>query len=198
VHRRRVCDAGGSPRPRDDRESLSVDCGCWTADRPQAGRDAPTFGSGARVGSCAWAWADARDNMTALGNHEHRTKGGIRPVQGDDVAPETAKEPSGRGLRYPLYRSDVLLATPPIESISEHPPIGSHSGNPQPIEEVNCESPALPLSYSAAERRVSSPIPSAKRTQRARAPAPGTVDCLTSGRREPDRSRCGTRHRGVP
>jgi hypothetical protein len=50
---------------------------------------------------------------------------------------------------YALYRSCVLLATSPIEPITEHIPDQIPLGKAQRLDRVSYESPALPLSYSA-------------------------------------------------
>ena len=54
-------------------------------------------------------------------------------------------------IRYVLYRSYVLLATPQIEPITEHIPDQIRLGKAQRLDREAYESPALPLSYSAAE-----------------------------------------------
>jgi hypothetical protein len=45
----------------------------------------------------------------------------------------------------------VLLRSPPIEPITRHIPDPTPLGKAQRIEELTYESPALPLSYSAAD-----------------------------------------------
>jgi hypothetical protein len=55
------------------------------------------------------------------------------------------------GFRYALYRSYVLLVSPPIEPISHPIRAWLPLTKAQRIEELTYESPALPLSYSAAD-----------------------------------------------
>ena len=76
-------------------------------------------------------------------------------------------EPTGlrkiKRFTYALDRSYVLLARPPIEPISHPIRAWVPLTEAQRIEELTYESPALPLSYSAAHPIVSSVIESGYR-----------------------------------
>jgi hypothetical protein len=65
-------------------------------------------------------------------------------------AKSSLTEPLTGRIRYVLYRSYVLLAMAPIEHISERIRAQLPSSEPQRIDQEAYESPALPLSYSAA------------------------------------------------
>jgi hypothetical protein len=58
--------------------------------------------------------------------------------------------PSNRRIRYALYRSYVLFSSPPIEPITQQIPDQVLLGKAQRLDGEAYESPALPLSYSAA------------------------------------------------
>jgi hypothetical protein len=65
-----------------------------------------------------------------------------------------ARDVRGGGFRYALYRSYVLLVLLPIEPITEHTSDQFPLGKAQRIDGEAYESPALPLSYSAAAAKI--------------------------------------------
>jgi hypothetical protein len=65
-------------------------------------------------------------------------------------------------IRYVLYRSYVLLARPPI---TEQIPDELTIGKAQRLDREAHEPPALPLSYSAAARSLSSVMESSNRSE---------------------------------
>jgi hypothetical protein len=81
---------------------------------------------------------------------QHRSGGHGARVPSDRVYCQVKR---GR-IRYALDRSYVLFVTSRIEPISHPIRAWSPLGKPQRIEEVTYESPALPLSYSAEESKL--------------------------------------------
>jgi hypothetical protein len=75
-----------------------------------------------------------------------------------------------RQIRYVLYRSYVLFVNSQIEPISEHLPDQVPLGKAQRLDREAYESPALPLSYSAAV---------CKLTERAAGPQPRPIEHIS-------------------
>ena len=94
-----------------------------------------TWGSGAGGG---------RARLAVRGRCSRRSTGNV-------ASAGTVTEPSGRRIRYALYRSYALLSSPTIEPISGGIPDHVPLGRAQRSGWEAYESPALPLSYSAVD-----------------------------------------------